>query len=681
MANPSALPKVVGPFSGIDYTRLLETPILGPGLTLETAGKDCPLLIPRDPMQPARSDQHPRIFFTARDIPALRARLNHPTVQKYYRLADALNQPPPPFTPGVRNGGPFRRLPGYALSHILAPSQEKFDGLIAWLKMATTYPHVGADLDAEYFMEGVALTYDWLFNDLPEDLRTDLQALLCRQAQHIYDLSREGKTGGRLHFQQNHYWFAHLSLGFAAAAVYNHVPEAKQWLTWTWDRIERIFLTFSPDGGFHEGPGYWDFSMPALYMLIDLYEQLTGLRVPAADQGLRGQAVFRMHHMYPGLTRTATLEDTTLGKYRPPVSVLLWEAKRYADPIAAGIAEALRGDPAFEAYHLLWLDETVHPAPLSKTVSPSQYYPDIETAFARTGWDENATYLAAVSRPLGGHSWADLCDRYGIGGTGHNHPEQGHFALFGRGEVLAHDPGYTYEKQTRNHNTILIDGQGQYGDGEMWPSPKPGRARITGMIAEGDIAIIAADPSSAYPKELGLARFERTFVLAGRDLVVIYDRLATGQPRTFSWLLHHIGQAKKDGPHWRIVRGQAQLTVAPLQPQAATGELSTYLPIYVHPTRNHTPKEDAEIGLLELKSNAVTETTFLVPLLIGDAGSKIPAVHNLSNNTMHALRVGDIIVAFNRTQGAIAVPKPGGETLTTTVRAAVITPQTTVVLH
>lgn len=595
--------------------------------------------MPREPMISDLADRHPRMFFTAHDIEAMRARLHNRTVQQYYQLAGTLESDPPPFVPGQRNGGPFRNLPAYALSYVLAPAQEKLDRLITWLEMAATYPHVGADLDAEYFMEGVAIAYDWLYDDLPGTLRADVRELLCRQGQHIYQLSLNGRTGGGLSFQQNHYWFAHLALVLAAAAVYEETPQARPWLAWAWDRCERIFMTFSPDGGFHEGPSYWDFSLPTLYMLVDLYKQLTGLRVPSADQGLRGQAVFRLHHLYPGMERSAPLEDTTTHTGRPPTQLPLWEAKRYQDPVAMGIAEMLNRAPSTHAFHLLWLDEGVPSQDPTEVVPVAQYYPDIETAFARTSWSGEATYLAAVSRPLGGHFWAEMCERFGLSGTGHNHPEQGHFVLYGRGEVLAHDPGYTYEKRTRNHNTVLVDGQGQYGCGEMWPSPKPGRARITGMASEGDITIIAADPSSAYPRELDLTRFDRIFVLAGRNLIVIYDRLAAAQPRTFSWLLHHIGQARKtdNAPGWRIVRGGAQLAVVPLRPRSVATESSTYLPVYTHPTRDHTPREDAEIGLLELRADPVAETTFLVPMLIGNAGDETPAVQDLCSDGMDAV--------------------------------------------
>ncbi|MGD9494714.1 MAG: DUF4962 domain-containing protein [Armatimonadota bacterium] len=629
------------------------------------------LVIPQEPMLAELAGQHPRLYFTADDIPAMRARLQDPRVRRYYEPASVLTRTPPAFDPNGRNGGAFRSLPNTALSYVLEPTPEKLAGIITWLEMATTYPHCGVDLDAEYFMEGVALTYDWLYHDLPPDLRARLRDTIVRQVTEVYNASLVGHAGGQLNFQQNHYWYSHLALILGAAAVYGEVPEAREWLAWGWDRAERIFLTFSSDGAFHEGPAYWDFSMPTLYMLVDLYERCTGLTVPWADAGLRGQAVFRFHHMYPGMRHSATLEDTTVPGGRPPVRLLLWEAKRFEDPVAQGIADLLNPGPAGIAFNFLWLDEGVPPGDPRADVPTAQYYPDVETAFARTSWADDATWVALVSRPLGGHFWAEMCERYGLSGTGHNHPEQGHFMIFGRGEVLAHDPGYTYEKKTRNHNTILVDGQGQYGDGEMWPGPKPGRASMTGFVSEGPVTIMAADPCSAYPPELGLTRFERTLALAGEELVVVCDRLAAEQPRTFSWLLHHIGEVEAAGNACRITRRGAQLSLVALQPAQLALKTERYLPQYVHPTRDHTPDEDAEIGLVALEAGPVAQTTFLVPMVIGAAGDALPPIEAIGGEGWDGVRVGETVVAFRGDGAEMVVPLPWGETHTTGARAVV----------
>lgn len=614
--------------------------------------------------------QHPRLLFTKDQLAALKTRLADPRVQPYFQPAKPLTAKAPPFKNKARNGGSFRHLPEYALSQLLAPDPKKLAGILRWLEAATTYPDCGVDLDAEYFMEGVALTYDWLYDQIPADLRAKVRDTIARQGKVVYEASLSGHSGGGHSYQQNHFWYSHLSLALAAGAVHGEVPEAAQWLTWAWERYERVALTFSPDGSFHEGPGYWTFSMPALYLFTDLYEWCTGLHIPAGDDGLRGQAEFRFHYVYPGLKETAALEDEKNGAAAPAIAVMLWEAKRFKSEVPMGIAKRLLNEPDGSPWRLLWLDENVPAAPVEKSVPLARYYHDVETAFARTSWDANASYVAFVSRPLGGHKWSELCDKFGLGGTGHNHPEQNHFVLYGRGQVLAADTGYTYDKQTRDHNTILVDGKGQFGDGEMWPFPKPGRAHITRFVTTNDVTIFVGDATSAYPKELGLTQFERTLVLAGPDLAVVRDSLAAAQPRAFSWLLHHYGKSTQEGASWRIVRQQAQLGVAPLLPRELTGTEKTYRPSYEHPTRSVAPSE-TEVRVVELKTAPVKQTTFLVPLFIGAANDPLPAASDKSNATCDAVRVGDTVIAFNRTQGKMTFETPWGEPLETAAACVV----------
>ena len=183
------------------------------------------------PMRQELRDRHPRIFFTSSDLDAMKARLNAPQVQRFYNPTGVLTRKPPAFRPGQRNGGSYRSLGSYAMSYLLEPDDEKLKGILEWLEMATTYPHCGVDLDAEYFMEGVALTYDWLYEYIPEELRIRVRDTIARQCREVYEVSLHGRTGGGFSFQQNHYWFAHLSMALGAAAIYGEMPETERWQT------------------------------------------------------------------------------------------------------------------------------------------------------------------------------------------------------------------------------------------------------------------------------------------------------------------------------------------------------------------------------------------------------------------------------------------------------------------
>ncbi len=646
----------------------------GPGCVLTEARlAKLTVVPPLPPMRPEIAALRPRLLLTPERLGGLKARAGDPRLASVYALPAPLTAKPPPYKPGQRNGGAFRGLGDHALRYRLAPDPAQLAALVAWLEAAADYGDVGVDLDAEYFTEGVALAYDWLYNDLPPALRERLRDRLAAGTEKLFAASLAGKTGGTLSFQQNHYWFAHLALALGAAALVGECPDAETWLAWAWDRYERIALSFGPDGSFHEGPSYWDFSMPTLYLYTDLYESLTGQRAPALDGGLRGQAEFRFRHLLPGLTTSAPLEDSKVGLGRPAAATLYWEATRFRDSVVQALPAALGAKATGSKLALLWYDPDLTAAAAAlERLAPGRLYADVGTVLARTSWDADATFAAFVCRPLGGHSYADLCARYNLGGTGHNHPGQGHFLLSAGGVILAGDTGYTYAKTTRDHNTILIDGKGQYGDGEMWPAPKPGRPRITAFATEGDVTIVSAQVAAAYPPELGLQRFERTFVLAGKELAVVCDRVQAEEPRTFTWLLHHWGTVAEEGNARVLTVADRRLRIQPLLPAAPAYRDEAYRPQFIHPTRNLTPT-DPDVNLLAIDQGPAKTACFLVPLVIGAAGEAPPRAESVSGPEGVGVRLGRTTVLFPSLGGPPGRSADGGEAPAERTVAVVIT--------
>ena len=629
----------------------------GPGCELtEVILSRLAVVAPLAPLRPELATRHPRLLFTAEGLGKLRARAADPRLARVYKLPAPLTSTPRPYVAGRRNGSDFRGLGDHTLRYLLQPEPAQLTALLAYLEVAAGYGDVGVDLDAEYFAEGVALAYDWLYHDLPPALRDRLRDRLAASCEQIFAASLAGQTGGGLSFQQNHYWFAHLALALSAGALVGEHPQAETWLAWAWDRYERVALSFGPDGGFHEGPGYWDYSMPTLYLYTDLYEGLSGRRAPALDAGLRGQAEFRFRHLLPGLAKSAPLEDSKIGIGQPAAATLYWEATRFRDAVVQALPAALGREATSSKLALLWHDPDLvaEAAPL-RHLSLSRRYADIGTVLARTSWEPEATFAAFVCRPLGGLSYADLCARYGIGGTGHNHPAQGHFFLAAGSAVLAGDTGYTYAKTTRDHNTILVDGKGQFGDGEMWPSPKPGRPRLSAFAADGDITIVSAQVAGAYPPALGLTRFDRTFVLAGDGLAVVCDRLRANTPRTFTWLLHHWGNVAEDGPDRVLTVGDRRLRIQPLLPATPVYRQETYRPQYIHPTRDLTP-EAPDVNLLQFETGPVAEATFLIALTLGPAEGELPRAESVTVQGGLGVRLGATTVLFRSAAGPMAVP-------------------------
>ena len=633
----------------------------GPGATLRRVQVVQVKVAPGLPaVVPARAE-HPRMLFSKDDIPKLQARAATELGQQCYQLAGQPGSKPPRYDPKRRTAGGYRSLAPFALAEVLEPDPARMERILLWLETSLEFDHWGIgssadlDLDAEYMMEGVAFTYDWLYDRIPEDLRHRLRDNIAKHCDILYSASLAGHTGGGTAFQQNHFWFAHLALGMGAAAIWGEDPRAEEWLAWTWDRYERVFLTLGDDGGFHEGPGYYDYSMPTLFTMIGLYEGLSGHHIPYGDEGLAKSAAFRFQMFVPGLGETLPLEDTKLHHGRPARWVFEWLASRYHDPVTQGMAVKLTESPNSHYQQLLALDPDLQPVdPLTKL--PTAYlYDDIDTAFARTAWgDSDATMLAFVSRPMGGEKYAALCAKYGIGGTGHNHPEQNHFILWAHGQLLATDPGYTYEKRTANHNTILVDGQGQYGDGEMWPSANAGRADIIGFTNDSDVTILTGEAAGSYPEALGLKRYERTIALLGQGLVVIHDTLQTAEGRTFQWRQNFQGEHADTADGATITVGNAQAVIHAAMPDGTTAKVAEHTPQFVHPTRDHTP-ENSTFQVLELTTPPLSDATFLVTEQLGAKGDTPAAPKVVRTAEYDAVSANGIVAIFNRTGQPVTV--------------------------
>jgi hypothetical protein len=127
--------------------------------------------------------------------------------------------------------------------------------------------------------------------------------------------------------------------------------------------------------------------------------------------------------------------------------------------------------------------------------------------------------------------------------TGHAHPDANSFIIYSRGQYLTGDTGYTGVKLSADHNTILVDGRGQENDGrhEVFkevPLERLNKLRLADYWATSEFFYARGEAAPAYFSDLGVSRFDRNFLYVSPDYFVIWDQLATAEPRAFSWLLN-----------------------------------------------------------------------------------------------------------------------------------------------
>jgi hypothetical protein len=160
------------------------------------------------------------------------------------------------------------------------------------------------------------------------------------------------------------------------------------------------------------------------------------------------------------------------------------------------------------------------------------------------------------------------------------HPDANHFVFFGNGEWLIRDDGY-HPKATAQHNTLLIDGAGQIGEGAQWFDGKAALAaksqpRVLFAGSTPALDHIVGDATEAYPRETGLKRYVRHLLFLKPNIVIVADDIMLSSNRALELRFHPESTATKQADGAFIARGEKTvLRIEPLtldKVEVSTGE-------------------------------------------------------------------------------------------------------------
>ncbi|MDA0745425.1 MAG: alginate lyase family protein [bacterium] len=170
------------------------------------------------------------------------------------------------------------------------------------------------------------------------------------------------------------------------------------------------------------------------------------------------------------------------------------------------------------------------PAKIPETES-STHLPRSGFVYLRQGPARDRTYLAFDYGPHGG---------------AHGHPDKLAFTLYGKGRILAPDPGsvaygvpihHQWYKQTVSHNTLVVDGHSQ----------KSCTGKLDLLVNGPDFDLISSTADEAYEG----VRISRSLLLM-HDLVLIIDRLSGEHMHTYDWVYHNRGQMRTVFPRKQL---------------------------------------------------------------------------------------------------------------------------------
>ncbi|MCJ9749783.1 DUF4962 domain-containing protein [Neorhizobium sp. BETTINA12A] len=527
----------------------------------------------------ARDLRHPRLWLNPDGVVAFRETLksapDHCGWQNFFNnsvepwLSRAIISEPSPYPDNIRIATLWRQMyidcqeVIYAIRHLAIGGVILDDpALIAmaktWLLSVAAWDPKGAtsrsynDEAAFRVVTALAWGYDWLHDHLDEDERKQVRNVLLARTREVAD---HVLWRARIHvFPYDSHAVRSLSAALTAAciALAGEEKEAEDWLDYT---VEFLFTLYSPwggkDGGWAEGPHYWMTGIAYLteaanliraFLKVDLYQrpffQKTG--------------DFPLYTKAPGTRRACFGDDSTLGD--PPGLKVGYNVRQFAgvtgNPYYQWYYERLNAGAAgtaMEFYNYGWwdlnFDDLVyrHDYPPVEARAPSDLPP--VKWFKDIGWVAVQKHMDDPARHI-----QFLFKSSSFGSLSHSHGDQNAFLLYAFGEDLAIQSGYyvafnstmhrNWRRQTISKNAVLIEGRGQYADGDKTIAKKAG-GRILAVREEKTHVFISGDATAAYhAADPDVLRAERDIYFSHSDFLVIVDRVECATAKSIQWLFH-----------------------------------------------------------------------------------------------------------------------------------------------
>lgn len=341
--------------------------------------------------------------------------------------------------------------------------------------------------------------------------------------------------------------------GVSGLALYDDLPEAREWLDYALGFYKNQFPPWGgDDGGWGEGNAYWRGNLEH----ARFQDALVAIGSPEAyaNPFWRQTGYFPVYFVQP-YKHTAFGDTPNAGKFNlEPIVAEATErlARRFQDGYLRSYAElANKEERSLESQGLYFADERYpsgfeyllrdfasrrEPLPAAKPLAelpPARWFRDVGwvSMHSALGRPDEDIMLSFKSSPYGSFS--------------HSHADQNSFILNAWGENLLINSGYreyhrsphhkAVTQQTLSKNAVLIDGKGQK------PQVKNARGKILGLESGDRFIWTAGDATEAYNTQQEKPIVEearRDVVMVDQRYFVTRDRVRLSEPKPVSLLLH-----------------------------------------------------------------------------------------------------------------------------------------------
>ncbi|MFV0337631.1 MAG: hypothetical protein ACK5LK_05230 [Chthoniobacterales bacterium] len=526
-------------------------------------------------------NEHPRVLFTKKDLPRIKAFYESSAGQTWREMLDkyaaASSSPTAEMnskflhdaTEGQRQG--FWKIPTLALHYLLTGNQQSLQKTIEYLEYIEKLPHweekpeLDSGMSSANMLIGTSLAFDWVYDELDPEFREKMRQKLWLQARAQY-------YGGHLNLnkstaywqadpQNNHRWHRNAGLTLAVLATYTGQAEQNWLLSKTVEELEFIAKWLPEDGTSHEGPGYLIFGGNHLVLAFDAADHCLDtklLEIPF----FKNVSYFRLLALTSGMNTSLPFGDddlSSLGSYAN-FFLLIAEKNKQVD-VGEMLRRVLKGKPKFMEFSwfsLIWDRENF--AQGDETPFPTiGYFPDMGVAYLHDKWGDDGISAMFKCSPLGGYKLNEYRAKpdgsFRYVNVAHDDPDANSFIIANGSQRLAETDGYSKAKQSSSLNTVLINGTGQVPagrqEGSGWTQPAANKdmtdmGKITGWLHDGVVTAIEGEAAGSYlaysDKKTGASRpaidrYRRSFFWVKDQYILILDDVRAPSAVDITWLL------------------------------------------------------------------------------------------------------------------------------------------------
>ena len=426
----------------------------------------------------------------------------------------------------------FKLVVGYKISGdstYLDKATNYVNGVIAYPSWGRGETYLNNDLSCAHLLTALSLYYNWLYDNISSAQKTAVRNALYDRAGDMLELGWWEKS-----YLQNHLWICASSMAITAAAIKDDNPSLSSSLfNQAKTLYGKVFDYVSDEGSYHEGHMYTSYGLDYMLMYLDVAQNVFEYSV-GEQPFLDNIGEFVVNLTLPQMKSGSGIDSNNFGDAPESdeatfVSNLAQLAGKYGQTelwkYINTYATKTLGKRSLWKLLMSYDADAVAASSGTAYFANDKLYPDLGYCFSRTGWNTEDSVLAfKCGIPLGtksvGWSLSNL-------GTGHVHPDQNSFLLTFDGQRIIDDDGYA-KAYTSNHNTLSINGVGQYYEGSNHSDWKTSPAKyatpeITAYQAEDGYMYAVGDATDAYISDCKLEKYKRHFVYIKPNILIVLD--------------------------------------------------------------------------------------------------------------------------------------------------------------